>query len=132
MSTLARTLLAQIEAAKRAGDFGAVRHALARCANAVTAGEFEAGEAGLILVAGQEAYQAIRDGRHAELIAKAAKAAETRRRADHARFALTLDHIKRLDDRDWTTQLLAAGNAQKARTRKGRLALRDASRPLQS
>jgi hypothetical protein len=120
MSTLARTLLAQIEAAKRAGDFGVVRQALARCATAVTDGEFEAGEAGLILVAGREANKAIRDGRHAELIVKAAKAAETRRRADQARIPLALEQFKRLDDRNWTTQLLAAGNTQKGRTRKGR------------
>ena len=120
MSTLARTLLAQIEAAKRAGDFGAVRHALARCATAVTAGEFEAGEAGLILVAGQEANKAIRGGRHAELTVKAAKAAETRRRAGQARIPLALEQFKRLDDRDWTTQLLAAGNTQKGRTQKRR------------
>ena len=117
MSTLARELLAQIDGATRAGDPRALRQAMARCATAVAAGEFEAGEAGLILVAAQEAYKAIRDGRVAELIAKAA---ETRRGADHARVALTLDHIKRLDDRNWTTQLLAAGNAQKERTRKGR------------
>ena len=117
MSTLARTLLAQIEAAKRAGDFGAVRHALARCANAVTAGEFEAGEAGLILVAGQEANKAIRAGRHVELTVKAA---ETRRRAGQAHIPLALEQFKRLDDRDWTTQLLAAGNTQKGRTQKRR------------
>ena len=120
MSTLARTLLAQIEAAKRAGDFGAVRHALARCADAVTAGEFDAGEAGLILVAGQEANKAIRAGRHVELTVKAAKAAETRRRAGQARIPLALEQFKRLDDRDWTTQLLAAGNTQKGRTQKRR------------
>ena len=117
MSTLARTLLAQIEAAKRAGDFGAVRHALARCANAITAGEFEAGEAGLILVAGQEANKAIRAGRHVELTVKAA---ETRRCAGQARISLALEQIQRLDDRDWTTQLLAAGNTQKGRTQKRR------------
>ena len=120
MSRLATALLAQIEAAKRAGDFGAVRQASARCATAVTAGEFEAGEVGLILVAAQEASKAIRVGRHAELIAEAAKAAETRRRADHAGVALALDQFKSLDDRDWTTQLLAAGNTQKGRARKGR------------
>ena len=120
MSTLATALLAQIEAATGAGDFAAVRKALARCATAVTAGEFEAGEAGLILVAAQEANKAIRDGRHADLIVKAAEAAETRRRADQARVALALDQFKSLDDRDWTTQLLAAGNAQKGRARKGR------------
>ena len=94
MSTLARELLAQIDGATRAGDLRAVRQALARCATAVMADEFEAGEAGPILVAAQEAHRAIRDGRDAELIAKAAKAAETRRGADHARVALTLDHIK--------------------------------------
>ena|SRR5437762_876245 len=120
MSTLATALLAQIEAAKRAGDFGVVRRALARCATAVTAGEFEAGEAGLILVAGREANSAIRGGRHAELIVKATKTAETKRRADRARVALTLDQLKRFDDRDWTTQLLAAGNTQKGCARKGR------------
>ena len=81
---------------------------------------FEAGEAGLILVAAQEANKAIRDRRNAELILKAEKAAETRRRADQARVALTLEQITRFDDRDWTTQLLAAGNTQKGRMRKGR------------
>jgi hypothetical protein len=120
MSTLATALLVQIQAARRAGDFGAVRQALARCATAVTAGVFEAGEAGLIQVAAREANWAIRDGRHAELIVKAATAAETRRRADQARISLALEQFKRLDDRDWTTQLLAAGNTQKGRTRKGR------------
>ena len=63
MSTLARELLAQIDGATRAGDPRALRQAMARCATAVAAGEFEAGEAGLILVAAQEAYKAIRDGR---------------------------------------------------------------------
>ena len=120
MSTLAKVLLAHIEAATRVGDFGAVRQAIARCASAVTAGEFDAGEAGRILAAGQEANKAIRDERHAELIAKAARAAETRRRTNQSRIPLTLDHIKRLDDRDWATQLLAAGNAQKGHARKGR------------
>ena len=120
MSTLATALLAQIETAKRAGDFGAVRQTLARCATAVMAGEVEAGEAGLILVAAREAKEAIRDGLHAELIVKAAKAAETRRRADQARIPLTLDQIKRLDARDWATQLLAAGIKQMGRTRKAR------------
>ena len=85
---------------------------MARCATAVMTGEFEAGEAGLILVAAREANNAVRDGRRAELIASA-KAAETRRRADHARVALTLEQFKRLDDRNWTTQLLAAGNSAK-------------------
>ena len=120
MSTLATTLLAQFEAATRAGDFGAVRQTLARCATAVTDGEFEAGEAGLILVAGREANWAIRDRRHVELSVQAAKAAETRRRANQARIPLASDEFKRLDDRDWTTQLLAAGNKQKGHTRKGR------------
>jgi hypothetical protein len=120
MSTLARVLLTQIDGATRAGDFGAVRQALARCATALVAGEFEAGEAGLILLAAREASRAMRDaGRRAELIVKAAKAAETKRRADQARVALALDQFKRLDDLDWTTQLLAAGSMQKGRTRKG-------------
>jgi hypothetical protein len=61
--------------------------------------------------------KAIRDGRHAELIVKAA---ETRRRADQARIPFALEQFKRLDDWDWTTQLLAAGNTQKGRKRKGR------------
>ena len=116
MSTLGTALLAQIEAANRARDFGAVRRALARCATAVTAGEFEAGEAGLILVAAQEANKAMRDGRHAELTVNAA---ETRRRADQASIPLALEQFKRLDDWNWTTQLLAAGCTQKSRTRKG-------------
>src|SRR5258707_104851 len=86
MSTLATTLLAQFEAATRAGDFGAVRQTLARCATAVMDGEFEAGETELILRAAREANKALRDGgRRAELIVKAAKAAETKRRADQAR-----------------------------------------------
>ena len=114
-------LLAQIEGTTRAGDLGALRQALARCATAVTAGEFEAGEAGTILLAVREANRAMRDSqRRAESIAKAAKTAEMKHCANHARVALTLGHIKRLDDRDWTTQLLAAGNAQKGRMRKGR------------
>jgi hypothetical protein len=120
MSTLATALLAQIEGATLAGNLGAVRQAMARCATAVMAGEFEAGEAGLILVAAQEAHRAIRDGRDAELIAKAAKTAEMKHCANHARVALTLDHIKRLCDWNWTTQLLAAGNAQKGRMQKRR------------
>ena len=49
---------------------------------------------------------------------KVTKAAETKRRGERAPVALTLDQIKRLDDRDWATQLLAAGNKQKAHTRK--------------
>jgi hypothetical protein len=121
MSTLATALLAQIEAAKRAGDLGAVRQALARSATGITQGEFEAGEAGLILRAAHEANRAMHGAvQRMELIDKAAKAAETKRRADHARVALTLDQIKRLDDRDWATQLLAAGNKQKGCARKGR------------
>ena len=80
MSTLARELLAQIDGATRAGDPRALRQAMARCATAVAAGEFEAGEAGLILVAAQEAYKAIRDGRVAELIAQGCRN-ETRRRS---------------------------------------------------
>jgi len=68
-------------------------------------------------VATQEANKSIRDGRHAELIVKAA---DTRRRADQTRIPLALDQFKRLGDWDWTTQLLAAGNTQKGRTRKGR------------
>jgi hypothetical protein len=121
MSTLATILLAQIEAATRARDFGVVRQTLARCATAVMEGEFEAGEAGLILLAAREANRAMRDaGRRAELIVKGATAAETKRRADQARVILASDEFKRLDDRDWTTQLLAAGNTQKGHTRKGR------------
>ena len=120
MSTLARALLAQIEAATDAGDFGAVRRALARSTIGGMEGEFEAGDAELILRAAREANKAIHDtGRRVELIAKAAKASETRRCADQARVALALDQFKRLDDRDWTTQLLAAGSTQKGRTRKG-------------
>ena len=121
MSTLARALIAQIEAATRAGDFGAVGKTLARCATGVMQGEFDADEAGLILRAAREANYALRSAaRRMELIDKAAKAAGTRRRADQARVALTLDQIKGFDDRNWTTQLLVAGNAQKGRLRKGK------------
>jgi hypothetical protein len=121
MSALARALVARIEAATRASDFGAVGQTLTRCATGVKEGEFEAGEAGLILRAAQEAKKAMRDAvRRMELIDKAAKVAETKRRADQARVTLALEQFKRLDDRNWTTQLLAAGNTQKGRTQKRR------------
>jgi hypothetical protein len=121
MSTLARAMIAQIEAATGAGDFGAVRQALARCGTAITAGEFDAGEAELLLRAAGEANNALRDAaRRMELIGKATKAAETKRRADQAGVALTLNQLKGFGDRDWTTQLLAAGNTQKGRLRKGK------------
>ncbi len=121
MSTLGRALIAQIEAATRAGDFGAVGKMLARCATGVMEDEFDARQAGLILRAAREANFALRNvARRMELIDKAAKAAGTRRRADQARVALTLDQIKGFDDRNWTTQLLAAGNNQKRRLRKGK------------
>ena len=120
MSTLVRALLAQIEAATGAGDFGAVRRALARSTIGVMEVEFEAGEAGLIFRASREANKAIYDTRRRmELIARAGKAGETRRCADQVRVALALDQLKRLDDRNWTTQLLAAGSTQKGRVRKG-------------
>ena len=148
MSTLAMALLAQIEGAARAGDFGAVRHALARCAIGVSRSEFEAGEAGTILLAVREANRAMRDSqrrsesiakaaktaemkhcanramrdsqRRSESIAKAAKTAEMKHCANHARVALTLDHIKRLCDWNWTTQLLAAGNKLHAQRSRAR------------
>jgi len=121
MSTLARALIAQIEAATRAGDFGAVGQTLARCATGVMHGEFDAGEAGLVLRAAREADDALRKVvRRTELIDKATKAAEARRHANKALGALTLDQLKRFDDRNWTTQLLAAGNTQKGRLRKGK------------
>ena len=43
-----------------------------------------------------------------------------RRRADQARIPLRLEQIKRLDDRNWATQLLAAGNSQKGHAQKRR------------
>jgi hypothetical protein len=65
----------------------------------------------------REANKVMRDAElRAELIVKAA---ETKRRADQARVTLASDEFRRLNDRDWTTQLLAAGNTQKGRTRKG-------------
>ena len=120
MSTLGTALLAQIEAATRAGDFGAVKQTLARCATGVVEGEFEARETELILRAAREANKAMRDARRRVEFVKVTKAAETKRRAEQVRVTLALDQFKRLDDRDWTTQLLAAGNKQKGRTRKGR------------
>jgi len=118
MSRLARALLAQIDAARRAGDFDAVKQTLARSSTGITQGEFEVGEAALILRAAQEANETMLGAaRRMELMDKAAKAAEMKRRADQARVPLTLDQIKRLDDRDWATQLLAAGNAQKGHLR---------------
>ncbi len=121
MGTLATALLAEIEVATHAGDFDAVKQTLARCASGIVEGEFEEGERALILRAAREANKAMHDaGRRAEWIAKAADAAETKRCADQERIALALDRFKRLDDRDWTTQLLAAGNAQKGHARKGR------------
>ena len=121
MSTVGTALLAQIEAATRAGDVGAIKQTLARCATGVMEGEFEARETELILRAAREANKAMHDARRREeLTVKAAKAAETKRGADQARVTLASDEFKRLDDRDWTTQLLAAGNKQKGNTRKGR------------
>jgi len=74
MSTLAMALLAQIEAAKRAGDLGAVRQALARSATGITQGEFKVGEAALILQAALEANEAMLGAvRPMELIDKAVR-----------------------------------------------------------
>ena len=120
VSIAAHALLAQIEAATRARDFDAVKQTLARCATGVMEGDFEAGEAELINEAGRKANKAMRGAvRRKELTVKAAKAAETKRCVDQARITLALDQFKRLDDRDWTTQLFAAGNTKKGSARKG-------------
>ena len=52
----------------------------------------------------------MRDAGHVELIVKAT---QTKRCVDQARITLALDQFKRLDDWDWSTQLLAAGRALK-------------------
>jgi hypothetical protein len=119
MSTFGTALLAQIEAAMRACDVGAIKQTLARCATGIVEGEFEAGETELILRAAREANKAMRDARRrVESTVKVTKAAETKRRADQARVTLKLDQFKGLDDRDWTTQSFAAGNTRKERTPK--------------
>jgi hypothetical protein len=122
MSTFGTVLLAQIEVATHAGDFGAVKQTLARCATGIAEGEFEAGETELILRAARVANEAMHHARQrAELVVKVTKGAETKRCIDETRITLASDRFKRLDDRDWTTQLLAAGNKQqKGHTRKSR------------
>jgi hypothetical protein len=103
--------------------FGRRRHGsgLARCATGVMDGKFDVAEAGLINQAGRKASKAMRDViRRRQLIVKVPKVSEKRRRVDRVTsITLQADHFKRLDDRDWTVQLLAAANAHTKRPRKG-------------
>ena len=99
MSMLGTALLAQIEAATGAGDFGAVKQTLARCATGIVEGEFEPSETELILRAARVANKSMHDARRrAGVIVKASKAAEAKRCADQTRVTLALDQVKRLDD----------------------------------
>ena len=119
-SIAAHALLAQIDAATCSGDAGAVRDALARCATGLVTGEIDASNAALVCQAGKSANKAMRDAvRRMALIVKVAKAADTKRCVDQATsITLLSDQFKRLNDRDWATQLLAAGNTKKGGARK--------------
>jgi hypothetical protein len=98
-SVAASALVAQIEAATRAGDAGSIRRALAQCAVDVIAGEIDLRGAQAVNRAGRKANKAMRDAhRRIELVAKVATAAEKARRIDMATsITLPAGQFKRIE-----------------------------------
>ena len=119
-SSAAQKLVDQINAGIESGDAAAIRAALASCAVAVSTGEISASDGDAVVSVGRAGNKAMRAAAQRMRVELRATAVSDRQRKLEQATNTTLspDQFIRIDQTNLGTQLLAASEPPKSRTRK--------------